>query len=68
MVDFINFSVFNVIFEVVLVYGCVGISVGVLYDFYSFCGGWYFVLKFLFCVVMFCGRYRGLLVVLDRVV
>lgn len=68
MADPINFSVFNVIFEVVSAYGCVGISVGVPHDSYSFCGSWNPVSKLLLCVVMLRGRHRGLPVALDRAV
>ncbi|KAK4641940.1 hypothetical protein QC761_505260 [Podospora bellae-mahoneyi] len=68
MADPINFSVFNVIFEVVSAYGCVGISVGVPHDSYSFCGVWHPVSKLLLCVVMLRGRHRGLPVALDRAV
>lgn len=35
------FSVFNVIFEVVSGYGCVGISIGLPNEEYSFCGAWH---------------------------
>ncbi|KAK4195253.1 cation transport protein-domain-containing protein [Triangularia verruculosa] len=68
MADPVNFSVFNVIFEVVSAYGCVGISVGVPYDSYSFCGGWHPASKLLLCAVMLRGRHRGLPVALDRAV
>ncbi|KAK0669131.1 cation transport protein-domain-containing protein [Cercophora samala] len=68
MADPVNFSVFNVIFEVVSAYGCVGISVGVLHDSYSFCGGWHPASKVLLCAVMLRGRHRGLPVALDRAV
>ncbi|KAK4181000.1 cation transport protein-domain-containing protein [Triangularia setosa] len=68
MADPVNFSVFNVIFEVVSAYGCVGISVGVAYDSYSFCGGWHPASKLVLCAVMLRGRHRGLPVALDRAV
>ncbi|KAK0714269.1 cation transport protein-domain-containing protein [Apiosordaria backusii] len=68
MADPVNFSVFNVIFEVVSAYGCVGISVGVPYDSYSFCGGWHPASKLVLCAVMLRGRHRGLPVALDRAV
>ncbi|KAK4236468.1 cation transport protein-domain-containing protein [Achaetomium macrosporum] len=68
LADPINFSVFNVIFEVVSAYGCVGISVGVPYDAFSFCGSWPTASKLVLCVVMMRGRHRGLPVALDRAV
>lgn len=68
LADPINFSVFNVIFEVVSAYGCVGISVGVPNDAYSFSGSWHTAAKLVLCVVMIRGRHRGLPVALDRAV
>ncbi|SPQ25925.1 4b2883d1-b4c5-4ca8-903d-02b5c5ab7d1a [Thermothielavioides terrestris] len=68
LADPINNSVFNVIFEVVSAYGCVGISVGVPYDSFSFCGSWHTASKLVLCAVMIRGRHRGLPVALDRAV
>ncbi len=68
LADPVNFSVFNVIFEVVSAYGCVGISVGVPNDAYSFAGSWHTASKVVLCAVMIRGRHRGLPVALDRAV
>ncbi|GME23272.1 Cation transporter [Neofusicoccum parvum] len=63
-----NFSVFNVIFETVSGYGCVGVSVGVTYDAFSFCGSWHKLSKLVLCAVMLRGRHRGLPVAIDKAV
>ncbi|KAF2091272.1 TrkH-domain-containing protein, partial [Saccharata proteae CBS 121410] len=63
-----TFSVFNVIFEVVSAYGCVGISVGVPDNSYSFCGSWHVGSKLVLCAVMLRGRHRGLPVAIDKAV
>lgn len=62
------FSVFNVIFEVVSGYGCVGISVGLPNEAYSFCGAWHTLSKLILCAVMLRGRHRGLPVAIDKAV
>ena len=62
------FSVFNFIFEIVSGYGCVGISVGVPWDAYSFCGAWHTLSKLILCAVMLRGRHRGLPVAIDKAV
>ena len=62
------FSVFNVIFEVVSAYGCVGISVGLPNEAYSFCGAWRTLSKLILCAVMIRGRHRGLPVAIDKAV
>ena len=66
--DPVNYSVFNVIFEVISAYGCVGISVGLPDVAYSFCGGWHVLSKLILCAVMIRGRHRGLPVAIDRAV
>ncbi|KZL69399.1 cation transporter [Colletotrichum incanum] len=68
LADPVHFSVFNVIFEVVSGYGCVGISVGLPKDAMSFAGGWHAGSKLVLCLVMLRGRHRGLPVALDRAV
>lgn len=66
--DPVVFSIFNVIFEVVSAYGCVGISVGVPWNAYSFCGAWDTGSKLILCAVMLRGRHRGLPVAIDRAI
>lgn len=66
--DPVTFSVFNFLFEIVSAYGCVGISVGVPYADYSFCGSWQTLSKLILCVVMLRGRHRGLPVAIDKAV
>ncbi|KIW34523.1 uncharacterized protein PV07_01299 [Cladophialophora immunda] len=66
--DPVSFSTFNIIFEVVSGYGCVGISVGVPWNNYSFCGAWHLASKLVLCAVMLRGRHRGLPVSIDRAV
>lgn len=66
--DPVTYSAFNVIFEVVSAYGCVGISVGLPNQAYSFCGGWHVLSKLILCAVMIRGRHRGLPVAIDRAV
>ena len=63
-----TYSVFNVIFEVVSGYGCVGMSVGLPDQAYSFCGSWHVLSKLILCAVMLRGRHRGLPVAIDRAV
>jgi Trk-type K+ transport system membrane component len=62
------FSVFNFLFEIVSAYGCVGISVGIPTENYSFCGSWHVLSKLILCVVMLRGRHRGLPVAIDQAV
>ncbi|KAF7559088.1 hypothetical protein G7046_g5059 [Stylonectria norvegica] len=62
------YSVFNVMFEVVSAYGCVGLSVGFPNKSYSFAGSWHKGSKLVLCAVMLRGRHRGLPVALDKAV
>ena len=66
--DPVSYSVFNVIFEVISAYGCVGISVGLPNVAYSFSGGWHVFSKLVLCAVMLRGRHRGLPVAIDGAV
>ena len=66
--DPVAFSVFNITFEVVSGYGCVGISTGVPTAAYSFSGSWHTGSKLVLVCVMLRGRHRGLPVALDRAV
>ena len=68
LADPVDYSVFNIVFEVVSAYGCVGISVGLPGVAYSFCGGWHTLSKLILCAVMLRGRHRGLPVAIDRAV
>lgn len=56
------------IFEIVSGYGCVGISVGVPWESYSFSGAWHLTSKLILCAVMLRGRHRGLPVAIDRAI
>lgn len=68
MTDPVTFSVFNVLFEGVSAYGCVGLSIGFPNRDYSFSGGCKVGSKLVFCAVMLRGRHRGLPVAVDRAV
>ncbi|KAL8948111.1 MAG: hypothetical protein Q9222_005670, partial [Ikaeria aurantiellina] len=63
-----TYSVFNIMFEVISAYGCVGLSVGLPGQAYSFAGGWHVLSKLILCAVMIRGRHRGLPVAIDRAV
>ncbi|KAG6004436.1 hypothetical protein E4U43_000735 [Claviceps pusilla] len=58
--DPVSYSVFNIMFEVVSAYGCVGLSVGLPNKNYSFSGGWHSASKLILCLVMIRGRHRDL--------
>lgn len=66
--DPVSYSTFNIIFEVVSAYGCVGISVGFPGQNYSFCGAWHTISKLILAAVAIRGRHRGLPVALDKAV
>ncbi|KAJ6111162.1 hypothetical protein N7486_003397 [Penicillium sp. IBT 16267x] len=64
----IAFATFNIIFEVVSAYGCVGISVGYPGKNYSFCGAWHPISKIILAAVALRGRHRGLPVAIDKAI
>jgi Trk-type K+ transport system membrane component len=66
--DPVTFSAFNIIFETVSAYGCVGLSTGLPDQLYSFSGAWHTLSKLLLCVVMIRGRHRGLPVAIDKAI
>jgi potassium uptake Trk family protein len=66
--DPVTYSVFNIAFEVVSAYGCVGVSTGLPNESYSFSGGWHICSKLILVAVMLRGRHRGLPVAIDRAV
>jgi Trk-type K+ transport system membrane component len=66
--DPITFSIFNIIFEVVSAYGCVGLSIGLSNAEYSFCGAWHASAKLVICALMLRGRHRGLPVAIDKAI
>jgi Trk-type K+ transport system membrane component len=66
--DPVVFSVFNVIFETISAYGCVGISVGLPDQAYSFAGALHTGSKLVLCFVMLRGRHRGLPVAIDKAI
>ncbi|KAE8540063.1 hypothetical protein D1P53_004001 [Cryptococcus gattii VGV] len=62
------FNIFSILFELVSAYATVGLSLGVPYDNYSFCGGFRKLSKLVVIIVMLRGRHRGLPVAIDRAV
>ncbi|CAG7915824.1 unnamed protein product [Penicillium olsonii] len=64
----VAFSTFNIIFEVVSAYGCVGVSLGFPGKNYSFCGAWHLISKLILVAVTLRGRHRGLPVAIDKAV
>ncbi|KAL4893678.1 putative cation transporter [Aspergillus ambiguus] len=66
--DPVGYSTFNIIFEVVSAYGCVGVSVGYPGTNSSFCGSWHTISKLILAAVALRGRHRGLPVAIDKAV
>lgn len=56
----LNYSTFNIIFEVVSAYSCVGVSVGYPGKTYSFCGEWHTFSKLVLAGIALRGKHRGL--------
>ena len=63
-----GFDLYAVFFETVSAFGIIGVSTGVPYDTYSFCGAWHSLSKLILIVVMLRGRHRGLPMAIDRAV
>ncbi|KAL2782634.1 cation transporter [Aspergillus keveii] len=66
--DPVGYSTFNILFEVVSTYSCVGISIGYPGGNRSFCGVWHSPSKLILAVVALHGRHRGLPVAIDKAV
>lgn len=66
--DPVTYSVFNILFESVSAYACVGLSIGLPTQSYSFAGGLHRGSKLVLALVMMRGRHRGLPVAIDRAV
>ena len=63
-----GFSLFSIMFETVSAYGTVGLSLGLEYNNYSFCGAWQSLSKLILMTVMLRGRHRILPMAVDRAV
>ncbi|KAL2836839.1 cation transport protein-domain-containing protein [Aspergillus pseudodeflectus] len=66
--DPVGYSTFNILFEVVSTYSCVGISIGYPGGNRSFRGVWHSPSKLILAVVALHGRHRGLPVAIDKAV
>ncbi|KAL3467535.1 cation transport protein-domain-containing protein [Aspergillus heterothallicus] len=66
--DPVAFSTFNILFEVISGYGCVGISTGYPGRDLSFCGVWHPLSKLILAAVALRGRHRGLPVAIDKAI
>lgn len=63
-----GFDLYAVFFDTISAFGTVGLSTGVPYDTYSFCGAWHTLSKLILIIVMLRGRHRGLPMAIDRAV
>ncbi|KAI9370996.1 cation transport protein-domain-containing protein [Aspergillus egyptiacus] len=66
--DPVSFSTFNILFEVISAYGCVGLSTGYPGRYLSFCGVWHALSKLILAAVALRGRHRGLPVAIDKAI
>ncbi|KAL4955993.1 cation transport protein-domain-containing protein [Aspergillus filifer] len=66
--DPVGYSTFNILFEVISAYGCVGISTGYPGRDLSFCGVWHALSKLILAAVALRGRHRGLPVAIDKAI
>ncbi|KAK1139370.1 hypothetical protein N8T08_000821 [Aspergillus melleus] len=64
--DPVGYSTFNILFETVTAYGCVGVSVGYPGSNASFVGVCHPISKLILAAVTIRGRHRGLPVAIDR--
>ncbi|KAG9217695.1 hypothetical protein CCMSSC00406_0003616 [Pleurotus cornucopiae] len=62
------FDLFRVLFELVSAFGGIGLTLGVPYDNFSFCGAMRPLSKLVIIVIMVRGRHRGLPLAVDRAV
>ncbi|PSK50311.1 Potassium transport protein 1 [Elsinoe australis] len=62
------FTIWSIIFEIISAYGTVGLSLGVPFDNFSFCGDWHTGSKLILILIMLRGRHRGLPYAIDRAV
>lgn len=61
-------GLFSILFETISAYGTVGLSLGVPYNNYSFCGAWQALSKLVLMTVMLRGRHRILPMAIDRAI
>lgn len=66
--DPVGYSTFNILFETVSAYGCVGVSVGYPGTNSSFVGACRPISKLILAAVTIRGRHRGLPVAIDRAI